>query len=346
MNKIIERSEEFNREFTNAEAYLEKGEDYFRDITDDVGQQIHNSLTESFEQMNENSFPVETEREIVFEKNGENNGLKLYVQKDKNNIYCDNERRILVAIDQERSISAIVYNLVVIPEELQDKYNVDGCLGITYSMTNQAHQGCGFASAMIDKAHQKCIDFLKERLQKFEPKIMIMTEQNDPMSMTVKDAIKDWEGTGVSLTQRLAFWGKKCGQRKIKDFKYKQVSLRKGLPSMELGLFVKMPNDQEIISSELLQYCVKSYAHLALNKQELDNIDEDQDMKEMIKQLNLVTEFHLEPPVTEYKEQDNKIKTAIKQLLLGNLVEKENIEQFMNNTVTELLNIYEIKVKQ
>lgn len=316
-------------------------EKYFRDITDDIGKQRRNSLTESFDQMNENSFPIEKEREIVF---GEN-GLKLYVQEDKNNIYCDNERRILVAIDEERSISAIVYNFVIIPEELRDKYKVDGCLGITYLMTDKEHQGRGLGTEIIKEAFQKCIKVVKERIQVDEPQIMIMTEQNDPMSMTIKDAIKDREVTNVGLTQRLAFWGRKCDQRKIQDFKYKQVSLREGLPSIELGLFVKMPNDQETISSELLQYCVKSYADLALNKQ-VRNIEEDSDMKEMMKQLNPAREFPLASPVREYKQQDNKIRTAIEQLLSGNLVEKENIEEFMNNTVTELLNLYETKVKQ
>jgi hypothetical protein len=273
-------------------------ENYFRDITDDIGEQRRNSLTESFDQMNENSFPIEEEREIVF---GEN-GLKLYVQEDKNNIYCDNERRILVAIDEERSISAIVYNFVVIPEELRDKYKVDGCLGITYLMTDKEYQGRGLATESIKEAHQKCIKFVNERIQMYEPRVVIMTEQNDPMSMTVEDTIKDLEGTGVGLTQRLAFWGKKCGQRKIQDFKYKQVSLREGLPSIELGLFVKMPNDQETISSELLQYCVKSYAHLALNKQRVGNIEEDQDMKEMMRQFTPPREFPLELPVKEYKD--------------------------------------------
>lgn len=341
----MERSEEFNKEFTTAEAYLERGEDYFRDITDDIGKQRRNSLTESFDQMNKKSFPVEEEREIVFG----DNGLKLYVQKDKYNIYCDNERRILIAIDKKRSISAIVYNFVILPEELRDKYNVDGCFGITYSMTNQAHQCRGFAPAMIKKAHQNCIKFVKKRIQMDEPRIMIMTEQNDPESMTVKDAIKDWEGTGVGLIQRLAFWSKKCGQRKIKDFKYKQVSLRKGLPSIELGLYVKMPNDEKTISSELLQYCVKSYAHLALNKQDLGDIEEDQDMKEMMKQLNLVTEFHLGHPVKKEKEKDSditdsEIEAAIEQLRSGNLV--DNIEEFtQNSTIAELVNLWRTKLQ-
>lgn len=320
----------FKRIYGHVSTYAEEGR--LVDLTDAVAQQVRNPLTESFEKLNNQLFPVETERENVFA----DDGLKLYVQPDKTGKYEANERRILVMLDDDKKkvIGAMVYNISAVPADLRQKYGVDAVLGDTYLMTDSDYRANGIGGQLIKAAKQKSASFLEQKLGIKDPKIIFMTEQNDPMNMALQDSIKDFAGASVGPTERQSIWGR-FGQQLIKGFNYTQVSLREGLESCQgLGLHVTMPDEQQEIPSDLLRYAVKSYADLALNKQQRQ-IEKDQDMIDMQEQLRIQPSFPLNSVVSEFVAKDNRLMAAQKMGALAGRGEE---------SVGDLLEEYEAKV--
>ena len=338
--------QEFKNRFGTGEAYVnEHLIDLTADIADiaaQVNNQVNNPVITSLAQLNEKSFPLEQEREIVLGKNG----LNLYVQADQTGLYAPNERRILAVLDEQgNTIGFIVFGSFAFPLKLRQHYGVDGFLGITYATTDINYRGVGIAKEMVKRARRLCIEFLQKSLGIDNPKIMELTEQNDPMTITLNNAIEDWSYSLVGLTQRQAFWGK-LGHKKVHNFNYVQVSLRKGLESLPLGLYVKMPYEQESIPSEVLEYCVKSYAHLALNKQQPDVIyEDDMKVKAMKQELAQQSSFKLNDCVEEFIQKDTKIMAALKQESVGGLGHAFDEATWNEKTLGELLQEYEEQIK-
>jgi GNAT superfamily N-acetyltransferase len=230
-----EKRAAFLAEYGSVEAYLVSGR--IVDLSDKIARQVHDTQTESLRQLNDKLFPVEEERENVF---GED-GLKLYVKPDRSGKYAPNERRALAVLDEkkEKVIEAIVYGIVALPENLRREEKVDGALGITYLMVDENDRNMGVGKALVETAKAKSADFLRNRLGVTDPKIMTLTEQNDPANMTLGDCVNDFSGVLLGPISRLAFWASDgLYQRRVNDFPYVQTSLRKGLEPCEgLGLY-------------------------------------------------------------------------------------------------------------
>lgn len=235
--KARQHCQGFLEEFGNLSNYINEDNRRLVELTSDIAKQCRNSLTESFKELYEKLFQIEAEREIVFPENGKN-GLDLYVQPDKKKKYQPNERRIWAITDKQGNVvAAIIYNFVLLPKKLRLNYIIHGVLGITYLMVDMNYRQLGMGRALIDLAWRECAKFIKNTIDVDDPQIIQMTEQNDPMSITLEDAVRDLSGSCLGLVERQFLWGK-LGQRKIEGFKYVQVSLRDGLEGLPLGLYV------------------------------------------------------------------------------------------------------------
>ena len=179
-------------------------------------------------------------------------------------------------------------------------------------MTDEKYRASGIGGQLIKAAKEKSAAFLQKERGVQNPKMMLMTEQNDPLNMTLRNSANDFAGAAVGPTERQSIWGK-FGQQLVAGFNYAQVSLRTGLEACEgLGLHVTMPKAQAAIPSDLLAYAVKSYADLALNKQQR-NIESDPYYQDMKQQSDAKPSFTLNPVVTEFAARDNMLMAAQKQ---------------------------------
>jgi GNAT superfamily N-acetyltransferase len=292
------------------------------DLTEDIAKQIHNDLTDSFSSLMAKLFPIAEEYEPVFG----DNGMQLFVQADKYQKYPPNERRILALLNEDRQkvVGAIAYGVTVLPEDLRTRHNIDAAVGITYLLTDTEHRGESLGKQLINMAIEKAKAFIQGQLGIKDAKIMTMTEQNDPMTLTLINSIKDFSATLIGPMQRLKFWGGTgVNQRRVQDFPYIQVSLRDGLePCNNLGLYIALPGKEKDpnarISSDLLGYVVKSYADLNLNKQQRC-IDDDSSWQAMQANLSQRQEYSLEPCLTKFAALENKIRAAIMQESVGGM---------------------------
>lgn len=341
--KAREHRQLFKNEFGNVENYINEDNRRLVELTSDIAAQRRNSLTESFEELINIHFPIEAEREIVFGTEG----LMLYVQPDNKQIYPPNVRRIWAITDRQsnKAVAGIIYNFVLLPEELRLSDEIQGVLGITYLMVDINYRELKMSRKLIELVLKECAEFIKNTINVDKPQIIKMTEQNDPMSMTLEDALTDLPGACMGLAERQAAWGS-LGQRKIEGFNYVQVSLRNGLKGLSLGLHVQMPTqEQNTIPSEVLACCVESYADLALNKQVRD-IEEDPDMQSMREQLNFADYFTLNPTIDTFIKEDAEIMAALIQESVGALGDPFTENEWEEKTIGELLQKYRDKVAE
>lgn len=303
----LERATSFRARFKDAETYVKDGR--FMDLTGGIYHQVHNPYTDSFNVLNERLFPIVQKREVVF---GED-GLRLYVQPDKDIRFAASERRIFGILNEDRTevIAAIVYNIASFPTSLRHQHNVDGTLGITYLMTHEDYSANGLGAVLIQKAQEQSKQFLAKMLGLQHCNIIMMTEQNDPMTMSLRAYIDDFAGARMGTTERQRFWGY-FGQRNIEGFHYTQSSLRPGLPEIDLALHIRMPGNETTIPSGLLKYMVLSYASRALNKQMASDITTLPGPARMDSDLSELRDFLLAAPVREYAQGDSHIRAAVK----------------------------------
>jgi GNAT superfamily N-acetyltransferase len=341
----------FLQEFGGVDQYLADGR--LVDLSGKIAKQVHDSQTESFSRLNNRLFPVEEERENVFG----DSGLKLYVQKDHLEKYAANERRVLAVLDEKKEnvIGAIVYGIAALPFELARKEGVDAVMGVTYLMVDDSDRAKGLGKALFNAALERSAEFLRQNTSVENPKIMTMTEQNNPYNMTVRNYVNDFAGALIAPMQRLKFWGGSgVEQRLIGNtlekgdvFPYIQVSLREGLEPCEgLGLHVAVPGKKDqagaTISSDLLRYAVKVYADLCLNKQQR-MIELDPSWRSMEQALNTRTEWGLADRFTQNVAPDGNLRAATVQAATGGIVQGQALREDM--TMGEVLTAYRAKIK-
>ncbi len=341
-DNTVKNRRDFLSAFGSVDRYLNDGR--VVDLTDRLARQVRDPMTESFEQLNNKLFPVVEERELFFA----DNVLKLYVQSDKTGKYAPNERRVLGVLDEkkEKIIGAIVYSIAVLPESLRKTEGVDAVRGVTYLMTDADHRAKGLGDALMKEALGRSAAFVRSELGTAAPKIMDLTEQNDPNLTNFQNSITDFSGALIGPIQRARFWGNK-GQRRVDGFPYIQISLRQGLEPYEgLGLHVALPGKMDgkaEISSDLLRYAVKNYADLCLNKQQRP-IETDSSWLAMQKALDAQASFALAPRVDRYAAAENKLWAAQIQETVGGLGQPAGLAPRLNMTVGNLVQAYEAAV--
>jgi hypothetical protein len=295
-----------------------------------------------YNSLNQELFPIENEKEAVFG----DNGLCLYVKPDETGKYSPNERRILAILDdsKEKVIAAIVYGIASVPNTLSNVDLVDGVLGITYIMVRPDFRSLGLSSFLIKKAIEKSNQFIKKDKNIENPRVMTLAEQNNPGEMTFLEYITDFAGTLIKPMSRTVIWGKALKNRRVEDFNYEQPKLRKDITPCEiLDLYVSIPNKETgtaSISSNLLNYAVKSYAHLNLIKQQWD-VECDESWKKMNKQIKSKDSFTLAECVQHIDVQkENKIWGA---LIQRSISERKDLEEIK---ISAILSEYEQTVEK
>jgi hypothetical protein len=317
--KTTESSHYFIQRYGNATAFAEER---LRDITDEIRKgdpTAPSSLVKSFYVLNARLFPMEGERETP-------EGFKAYVQPDHTHAFLsvdqqgrvnplENERRIIVCLDENKKdvIAATAFGVVATSDDLRQRTQIDGTVGLTYLMVHEDYRGSGigkhFATDVIPRSAKS---FLQGIRGICDPCLVVGAEINDIKKSTFGDALSDFEGALILPNARENFW-RRSGFSPLAFDNYIQLKLREELePFAALSLFVAGWK-KDRIPTDLVWAMIETHAVLCLNKQR--GLDENDRAVLEAMRVALLSEpmISFRPDVENYRERDIHVLEVMKR---------------------------------
>jgi len=317
--KATESSHYFLRRYGSATAFAEER---LRDITDEIRNgdpSAPSPLVKSFYILNARLFPMEGERETP-------EGLKAYVQHDHTNAFVDvdergrvkpldNERRIIVCMDENKEdvIAATAFGVIATSDDLRQRTQIDGTVGLTYLMVHEDYRGTGIGKHLATEViPHNAKSFLQDTRRINDPCLLISAEINDIRKSTFGDALSDFEGALILPNARENFW-RRSGFAPLAFDKYIQLKLREELePFAALSLFVAGWK-KDRIPTDLVWAMIETHAVLCLNKQRGLDENDTAVLEGMRAALMSEPMISFRPDVGNYRERDIHMLEVMKR---------------------------------